>query len=187
MHPILRVAGVALGLAVAACKSIDLHVPVVEIPPGSDMFVMDPGLLNYHFIDSSGSAKLELTWLPLEPYAGSNCLALLPSGPGDTVGTFVFGVFGANVGRQLRIDHGTMDTTAAIFLSGHEGTHGSYVAHSNGSLNLNWADASPGRSFFDAAAAIRLHGDTIASDIFTKASGDSVSAEWHVRWLRGTC
>jgi hypothetical protein len=185
MRPRLRIAGFALALTLGACKSLD--VPVVTIPEGSDVFVMEPSLLNYHFVDSSGASRLVLDWLPKEPYAGTNCLALLPGTPGDTTGTFVFAILGANVGRQLRDDHGVMDTTAAIFLSGHEGTHGTYAVHSNGSLKLNWADAEPGRSFFDASASMRLSGDTIASDILTKASGDSVSAEWHVRWLRGTC
>jgi hypothetical protein len=176
------------GLSIAgltACGS--LGVDVIPIPEGSEVFVLEPTLLNYHFVDTSGAARLELTWLPTEPYAGYTCLALKPTTPTDTTGSFVHAVVGQNVGRQLRNNNGFVDTTAAIFLSGQEGTHGTFVVNSAGVLKLNWADGGAARSFFDPSAVIRLSGDTIASDVQRSASGDSVTVEWHVRWLRGTC
>lgn len=185
MPSLRRPALLAALLLAAACKSLD--VPVIAIPDGSEVFVMDPTLLNYHFVDSSAVSRLELTWLPKEPYAGDNCIALKATAPTDTTGTFVFVHNGPNVGRMLRNTAGVTDTVQGIFLSGHEGTHGTYAVTSSGQLKLFWVDASAARSFFEPAASIRLAGDTVASDVLQKASGDSVSTEWHVRWLRGTC
>ena len=184
--PSLRRPGLLVAfLLIAGCKSLD--VPVIAIPDGSEVFVMAPTLLNYHFVDSSVTPRLELTWLPGEPYAGNNCIALKAATPTDTTGTFVFVFNGPNVGRMFRNLAGVTDTVKGIFRSGHEGSHGTYAVTSSGQLKLFWADATAGRSYFAPEASIRLAGDTIASDVLRTASGDSVTTEWHVRWLRGTC
>ena len=183
-----RASRIALALAAAslgACKSLD--VPAVEIPPDAVQFVFDPAALTYDFYDSTSINRLHLTFLPNQPFGGTNCLALSPKNGTDTVGTFVFAANGQNIGRLLREDHGAVDTTAFFFLSGQEGTHGSYVIHSNGALKLSWADwksGAPSRYFVDSAN-VRIIGDSIASDVI---NAEPLSrAVWSVRWVRGVC
>lgn len=185
-RPAFLAAAVIAGLV--SCTN-DLGVPVVEIPEGSDQFSLAPSLLNYELVDSSSIQKIKLTWLPLEPFAGSNCIALSPTTPAQDAGTFVFARFGANIGRMQQIVlPADTDTVLGILLSGHEGTHGTYTISPSGAMTLNWADAQADqRSYFDPAATIRILGDTIFSDIQKSDHGDSAHVEWHVRWLRGVC
>src|SRR5690348_246144 len=99
-------AGTAI-LVLAACKSLD--VPVTPIPEGSVQFVFDPSKLFYDFYDSTSNNRLRLIYLNDQPYAGTNCIALVPSAATDTVGEFVFASVGQNIGRLLREDHGFID------------------------------------------------------------------------------
>jgi hypothetical protein len=186
MTRISRVATALVVLGLGACKS--LEVPSVQIPDGSIQYVFSPTSLFYDYIDTTAGIKLHLTYLPQQPYAGTNCIALSPNNGTDTVGSFVFAFRGANNGGVLRVDHGSIDTTTFILLTGQEGNHGSYVLHSNGTLNMTWADWPPHRSrFFVDSAQIRIIGDSIASDVVNEEFADSVHAIWHVRWVRGTC
>lgn len=175
---------IAILLALGACKPLDQ--PVVDIPPGSDVFRLDPSLLAYSYVDTSTGLDYRLQWLAGEPFAGHNCIGLLPRSASDTIGTFVFVFSGANQGLLERYQSGVVDTTVGSLLFGNEGTHGSYALSSTGTLNLIWADGTRSR-FFDPSAVIRLSGDTIYSDVDLRFKGDSLRIRWAVRWRRNAC
>ena len=186
MRPTTRTLVTLAILSLGACKPFEIP-GTVEVPPGSVQFVFDPAALFYDFYDSIPPNAVQLRYLPSQGYGGSNCLALSPNNGTDTVGSFVFATYGQNLGRVARLDHGVLDTTAFVFLSGQEGTRGSYVIHSNGALKLTWSDwgsGNPSRYFVDTAN-VRIIGDSIASDVVNAQAGSR--AIWSVRWVRGIC
>lgn len=172
-------------LGLAACRGLG-DPPVAPIPVGFDVFEIEPSLLFYDFVDSTLVPSIRLQWIPQGPYVGTNCFALSPRTGADTTGTFVFVYRGRNVGSLMRTTNNNIsdvDTVGGAFLSGVEGTGGSYAVTSSGGLNLTWNDGVLAR-FFDPAATIRMVGDTIFSDVHLTSRGDSVTVDWSVRWSR---
>src|SRR5437868_3745495 len=96
-------------LLLADCKSLD--VPVAVIPEGALVYRVEPTILTYLLTDTTHLTDLHLRWItdappPQMPLAGWNCIALSPSTPTDTTGTFVFAFVGPNIGRLERTDVG---------------------------------------------------------------------------------
>jgi hypothetical protein len=173
-------------LLLADCKSLD--VPMVVIPDGALVYRIEPTLITYLFTDTTHLTDVHLRWItdappPQMPLAGWNCIALSPNTPTDTTGSFVFAFVGPNIGRLEQTVQGVTDSINGYLLRGDQGTGGNFVVHSSGQLTLNWHDGTRSR-FFDPAASIRLANDTIFSDADLRDRGDSVRAQWKIRWVR---
>lgn len=180
-------------LAVAACKSLDdqVKLPVLSIPANYTAYVFDPALIVYSFVDTSASGNdTHLSWIGQPNFAGTNCIGLSPRTGGDTSGAYVFTWSGPNIGELARVVRGQQDTTQGFLLSpAGEPTHGTYYLTSTGHLNLVPADGPAGGDgrFFNSNSVITVSADTIFSDTDIKALGDSLHANWHVGWVKGTC
>lgn len=180
-----RLPVVAAFLLAAGCGSIADGSGSPTIPDGSTIFKLEPALLQYHYVDTSGINNVTLTWLPSQGFVGYNCLAFKPNTPTDTTGTFVFAWNGQNTGRVQRESPGILDTLQAFFFpptASPLGTHGTYVTDSSGKVKLTWADGVRSRYFQDAAD-IRFSGDSVISKVDVKAVGDSIHEQWTVYWI----
>jgi hypothetical protein len=173
-------------LCLGACRTLNLDSGTVEIPPGYDVFRLQPKLLVYSFVDTTHGMDLHLKWLPDSAYIGFTCIGLSPRTVPDTTGSFVFSFTGLNIGVLQKVDHGDTNLQAGVFLRGDEGSRGTYAITSTGALNLFWSNGVRSR-YFDNAAVIRMTGDTIFSDVVRRSNADSVQDAWHVAWLRGDC
>jgi hypothetical protein len=78
------------------------------------------------------------------------------------------------------------DTTVFFFLSGLEGTGGTYVVNAAQELTLTWSDGIPSR-YFDPSAQMHFSGDTLWSIADLRSHGDSIRAQWTVAWVRDPC
>ena len=174
--------GLALMVGCATTEPTGLNIPANAI-----VYEIAPKKLKYDYVDTTvSSTPYTLHWLSDSTYTGFNCIGLVPRAAPDTTGTFVFVFSGTNTGYIKRLQNGTTDTTSAFFLPPlgfDQGTHGNYALDSSGKLKLFWADGTQSR-YFDPAAVIRLHNDTLTSDFSFKASGDSVQFSWQVNWVR---
>ena len=183
----------------AACAGLDLQgsLPHQQDIPASALYIYQfhPGLLYYDFVDTSSTGGVHLRWLMANdtvPFTGYTCFGLTPRSATDTIGSLVFVARGPNTGYLSRSYVPTIggdtvtDTTFAYFLTGLEGSRGTYVLHGSGALDLVWANGTQLR-YFDSTAAISVRGDTIFSDATLKERGDSITVTWRVGWLSGPC
>jgi hypothetical protein len=180
-----RIAAATVVLILLACKAVE---PPYTIPAGYEAYRFAPLLLNYDFIDTTTGTNTHYVWAADPLYLGLNCLALSPRTSPDTTGQFVFVRNGLNQGLMAQYINGVLGDSviASFFAPLPPGTKGNYAVTSTGRLNLFWADGTQSR-YFDPTAVIRLLGDTIFSDVDLRDNGDSVRAQWNVRWLRNPC
>jgi hypothetical protein len=188
---------VMAAVLLVACRGTDLQLslPHSEDIPADAVFIyrFDPTLLTYDFVDSTQLGQVHLRWLPPSartPFTGYTCFALTPRTPTDTIGSFVFIARSANSGYLERkipaaVDS-TTDTTAAYFLTGLEGSRGTYALDSQGTLRLSWSNGQQLR-YFDPAATLRIATGLLTSDVTLRYSADSVTATWGVGWVSGPC
>jgi hypothetical protein len=179
----------AVFVAAAACKLGD--TTGVIIPANALTFVLGDTttakLIVYKFVDTASGANIKDVWLSDRGFGGFNCIGLLPTTPTDTTGNFLFAYVGENVGEVAETMNGTTDTIVKLFGPVQSmGSHGTYVVDSAGHLKLSWADGVQ-IQYFAPTAAIRLHGDTINSQVELSQFADSVHASWNVTWIRNTC
>ena len=184
---------VAAVLTLGCEPSIPIDFPhAQEIPPDAAyIYVIDPSLLTYEFVDSTQEGGfVRLRWLqpdPVRPFSGYNCIALSPRTPTDTMtGRFVFVARGPNTGFLERETVEFTDTIAGYFLTGLDGSYGRYVRDGQGNLQLTWLNGEQHR-YFDPSAAIRVQGNYIISDVLLTASADSVTERWGVAWVASSC
>ena len=178
--------GVPIGLIlVVGCGSSDLIG--LNIPANAIIYEIVGKRLTYDYVDTTQSGNPYILHLLSDTtYTGFNCIGLVPRSSVDTTGTFVFRYQGTNTGLLRQTRNGTTDTTTFYFLppiNYDQGTHGNYALDSSGRLKLFWADGFQSR-YFDPSAIIRLHSDTITSDVTFKANGDSVKITWQANWVR---
>ncbi len=175
-----------VALAAAACSG-DLGRPPAGPPFGPDaqVYFFDATRLIYTFTDTSRPNDFHLRWLSDTIYVGYNCIGFTPRSPTDTVGTFQFYWSSANTGLLERTNNNVTDTVQGLFLTGLEGTRGTYAVNAQGRVALNWQDwnGTPTR-YFDAQAVIRLNGDTLRSMADLRFKADSIRTVWDATWIR---
>lgn len=182
MRPYLAAACAAL----MACNSDGPSGP--PFGPDAVVYRLRPQLINYIYDDSATAGLvLHLEWMSDTTFFGTNCFGFTPNGVGDTTGTFQFYSTGGNQGFVLQNINGVLDTVVGLFLTGNEGTNGSYVRRSSGQVLLTWADGGQQTRYFDPQANIRFIGDTLRSTADLRYNGDSVRAQWDVSWIVGNC
>lgn len=166
-----------------------------ELPSGPPfgendiIYQLQPRLLTYYFRDTSstsaGQQDITLEWLPDTTFAGWNCIGFVPRSATDTIGTFRFYASGANQGLMRQTSQGISDTIVGSFLTGFEGTHGTYAITSANQLRLFWADAAAEARFFRSAAVMTfIAPDTLRSVADVRIKADSVRTIFSVTWLQ---
>lgn len=164
----------------------------LDLPAGTAAFqlVVDTVHTSFHLVDTASTTgarfDYELTWLPQLGFGGTNCIGLLAHSPTDTTGSLYFVSTGSNYGVARRRNNAVTDTTFFGILFQGQGSRGGYAVNSSGKLVLTWADGS-GIQFFDPAADIQLHGDTITSHAELSYLADSVHYSWRMMWVRSAC
>lgn len=197
-HTIMRIPrlfrrpGLATIVVAAGCLGDGPELP--GGPPFTDehiIFQLKPSMLGYFFVDTSrvGSVQLNLTlrWLPDTSFTGFNCIGFLPRSDTDTIGDFAFYFIGPNQGLLERTSNGVTDTVVGNFLTGLEGTRGTYAVNSANEVTLFWSDADGLARYFDPVAQLSFIGDTLRSVAEISHKADSIHASWNVTWIRDTC
>ncbi len=183
----VRRSSLLLVLTAAACFTRDVGSPPPGPPFGPDaqVYFFDATKLVYMFTDTSRPNNYHLRWLNDTIFVGYNCIGLTPRSPTDTVGTFQFYWSNGNTGLLERTNNNVTDTVQGLFLTGLEGTKGTYAINSTGRVVLNWQDwnGTPTR-YFDALAVIRLTGDTLRSTADLRFKADSIRSIWDASWIR---
>ena len=173
--------------ALMACSGTDIPTDLPHqqnIPAGAIIFKFDPAQLAYEFHDTTQGHDTHLFWLQGRGFSGINCVAFSPrSGPADTIGTFVFAARGPNTGFLERHDFAAVDTTTAYFLTGNEGSRGTYLIDATNQVHLFWSNGEQSR-YFDPAAVLHIAGNDLTSNVTLSLSGDSVVVRWGVVWTQ---
>jgi hypothetical protein len=174
-----------LMVAVVACGSDSPAGP--PFGPDAIVYRIQPQLISYLYTDTTAGQDFHLDWLSDTTYFGRNCIGFTPRSAIDTIGTFQFFAAGGNQGYIERTIAGTKDTVPGVFLTGEEGTGGSYVLESSGRVTLTWQDGGTITRYFDPAATLRFSGDTLRATADLRFRGDSIRALWDVSWIVANC
>jgi hypothetical protein len=175
-------------LAAGACNGSD-GPSEPPFGPGDLVYRLQANAIFYDFVDTTAGLNYRLRWLSDTTFSGLNCLGFRPLSVGADTGTFQFYFEGSNEGLIEENTSGVLDTVIGVFLSGEEGTHGAYKISATNELTLHWADAGADITrYFDPAADIRfVHPDTLRSSADLRFQGDSIRAQWDVRWVARQC
>lgn len=173
-------------LAVAACGNDAPAGP--PFGPGDVVYRIVPRSIVYDYIDTTAGLNYQLRWLSDTTFSGLNCIGFRPNSVGADTGSFQFYFNGSNQGLLEENTSGSLDTVPGAFLSGEEGTHGAYKINALQELTLYWADGGTITRYFDPAADLRfVHPDTLRSTADLRFQGDSIRAQWDVRWSARPC
>ena len=191
ISPLLRrPALTAILVSGVGCLGSDVELPSgPPFGPNDIIYQIQPRLISYYFRDTSmtGTVQRDITlqWLPDTTFAGWNCIGFLPRSASDTIGTFQFYFSGANQGLLRQTSQGISDTIVGNFLTGLEGTRGTYAVTSANQLRLFWSDADAEARYFHPSAVLTfIAPDTLRSIAVISTKGDSVLANWSVTWLQ---